>query len=243
VQPLPPNSQSSEKIRAVIALALTLGLISLVSSRPLVAIVLLLLWTATFFPLSRSELAAFAVAAIFFLIQNYVTLKAGLFEFTSKDVLLMPWYEPLMWGFYFTAVKRFIAGRPDEPVGLSWKAVAGLVVTSLVFSVFSKNPSHLLIATLGSTAILFALFHERRDLAYASCMLVLGFVIELFGVSTGLWRYPTSDFLGIPLWFATMWISAGLLGRRFLLPVGQWLATLNGRNGLARESAPDPSRL
>ena len=47
---------------------------------------------------------------------------------------------------------------------------------------------------------------------------------EIFGVSEGLWSYPAPDFLGIPFWSATMWISVGLLGRRFLIPATEWLA-------------------
>jgi uncharacterized membrane protein YoaT (DUF817 family) len=63
-----------------------------------------------------------------------------------------------------------------------------------------------------------------RDVQHALFALALGFVVELFGVSTGLWSYPAPDFLGIPFWFATMWLSVGLLGYRFLFPAATWLA-------------------
>jgi hypothetical protein len=163
------------------------------------------------------------IAAVFFLCQNYVCLKAGIFEFKNKDILLMPIYEPFLWGFYFTAMTRFISVR-KRSFPFEKKSLVGLLATSIAFSVFSRTP-YLFLATLLSTLFLFALFHTRTDIYYAACGLSLGFIIELFGVFAGLWSYPAPDFLGIPYWFATMWISAGLLGCRFLVPLGDWLAS------------------
>jgi len=165
----------------------------------------------------------FVVAAVFFLLQNYASLRAGLFVFRFEDVLLMPWYEPFLWGFYFLSLKRFIGESETAGAGLDWRSVAGLIVTSLAFSVSGPDSRSVLMATAASTALLLALFHTTADLRWAASALVLGFVIELFGVSTGHWSYPAPDVLGMPFWFATMWISVGLLGRRFLLPVSWWL--------------------
>lgn len=213
-----------QRVRVVSGLVLTLALLHFVPNRLLVLFLMTGLWSVLFFPLSRSELVAFTLAALFFLLQNYVCLKAGLFEFQFKDVLLMPYYEPFLWGFYFITLKRAISGVSRDPVTVDARSVAGLVVTSLAFSLFSFDPRVLLVATACSTTFLLVMFHERIDLWYALCALALGFIIELFGVSTDLWSYPTSDFLGIPYWFATMWMSAGLLGRRFLIPASEWLA-------------------
>jgi hypothetical protein len=234
----PPRKQRrrwlvSNRVRhglsVIAAIALTLILLHFVSDRLLTAAILPAVWAAIFFPVTTSEFVMFAVATVFFLIQNYATLRAGVFEFRFKDILLMPYYEPFLWGFYFIAAKRFIAGRADEPVAFEWKAVVGLAVTSVVFSVFAFDNRTLLLASLVSTGVLVAMFHTARDVYYAIFLLVLGFVVELYGVSTGLWRYPASDFLGIPYWFATMWVSAGLLGRRFLLPIAQSTARRLGR--------------
>jgi len=213
-----------QSVRALCGLVLTLALLNFVPNRLLVLFLLLGLWSVLFFPLSRAELAAFALAALFFLLQNYVCLKAGLFEFRFKDVLLMPYYEPFLWGFYFLTLKRAISGVSGDGGAVGAKSVAGLIVTSLAFSLFSFDPRVLLVATACSTTLLLVMFHERIDRWYALCALALGFIIELFGVSTHLWSYPASDFLGIPYWFATMWMSAGLLGRRFLIPASEWLA-------------------
>ena len=218
----------SPKMRAALGLVATLTTLYFVSNRLLTLVPLTLAWIALFFPFTASELIAFLLAALFFFAQNYVCLKAGLFEFKFQDILLMPYYEPPLWGFYFLSMKRFISGFSKDNVVIDWKSVAGLTATSLVFSVFSYDSHTLFIATAGSTAFLLLLFHTTLDAYAALYMLALGLVVELFGVSTGLWSYPAPDFLGIPYWFATMWISVGLLGRRFLFPAAEWLATRTG---------------
>jgi len=216
-------SPIQQRVRAILGLLLTLGLISVISNRPLAAALLAGVWWLIFRPLRASELVLFVLAGLFFLNQNYLSLKAGLFEFRHKDILLMPYYEPLLWGFYFLALKRFVSDA--HPVR-SVTATAGVavVVVSLAFSLFGSNSQLVLIATLCSTLLLLAMFHTGPDICYAGAALTLGLVVELFGVSTGLWWYPAPDFLGIPYWFATMWISVGLLGRRFLIPLAEWLA-------------------
>jgi hypothetical protein len=217
-----------QKLRVVLGLVFTLLVLHFVPNRPLALILLLCGWLVLFWPIRSSEAVAFLVAAAFFTVQNYVCLQAGLFEFRFKDILLMPYYEPALWGFYFLSMKRFVSGAGLDPPPLQWTGVVGTIVTSVMFSVFSGNHQALLVATLCSTAFLFVLFHTRGDVYYATYALILGFIVELFGVSTGLWSYPRPDFLGMPFWFATMWISVGLLGRRFLFPVSAWLAGQRG---------------
>jgi hypothetical protein len=218
------NSQlRNEKIRALVALGCSLAVLYFIPHSLAALAILAALWGAIFYPWRAGELFSFVIAALFFLLQNYVCLKAGIFEFRTKDILLMPYYEPFLWGFYFTALRRFVSGRGGI-FHFKKKCLAGLLATAIAFSVFSGIPSLFLAATVLSTLFLFALFHTKLDLYYAACSLVLGFIIEIFGVSTGLWSYPSPDFLGIPYWFATMWISVGVLGYRFLIPLGEWLA-------------------
>jgi len=214
----------SQKPRVVLGLLFTLAILYFVTNRLLALAVLAAGWSLLFSPLAASELVAFVIAALFFLFQNYVVLKSGLFEFRDKDILLMPYYEPLLWGFYFLSMKRFISGNEKDGVVVDRKSIAGVLVTSVVFSLFTSSSRAILIGTACSTAFLFVLFHTRLDLYYALYALALGIVIEFFGVSTGLWSYPAPDILGIPYWFATMWISVGLLGRRLLIPGSEWLA-------------------
>jgi hypothetical protein len=205
-------------------LPLTLALLYFIPDRLLALILLSIGWYLLFFPFSGSELVAAVLAAGFFLGQNYVCLRAGIFEFRFKDILLMPYYEPALWAFYFVSIKRFVVGRGDDRVVVDKRSVAGLIVTSACFSLFSFNSHALFAATACSTLCLLALFHEKLDVRYALVALAMGFIVEMFGVSTGLWSYPDPDFAGIPLWFATMWMSVGLLGRRFLFPVAEWIA-------------------
>lgn len=214
----------TQKTRVVLALLVTLAGIQFVSNRLVAIAVLAVSWSVLFAPFGAGEVVVFVLASLFFLLQNYVCLRAGLFEFRFKDVLLMPYYEPLLWGFYFISMKRFISGAAKEDVVIDKKSVAGVVLTSVLFSLFSFDSRALFVATACSTAFLFFLFHSKLDLYYAFYGLALGFIIELFGVTTGLWWYPAPDFLGIPYWFATMWISVGLLGRRFLIPASEMVA-------------------
>jgi len=213
----------NQRLRVLSAVVLTGLAVHLIPDRRLTSIVLLVVWWLLFFPLTTTDYLLFPLAAAFFTIQNYVCLKAGLFAFQSHDFLLMPYYEPLLWGFYFISMKRFVFGDAADYAPLDIRSVVGLVVTSIAFSIFSSAPRPLLVATAGSTLLLVTLFHTTSDLACALFALILGFIVELFGVRTGLWSYLAPDFLGIPFWFATMWLSVGLLGRRFAMPAAAWL--------------------
>jgi hypothetical protein len=208
---------------AIIATFLAFYLASYSSS---IQFILLPFWYFIFRPWKKFEGIMVGIATLFFFVQNFLVLKSGGFSFKQQDILLMPWYEPFLWGFYYIVIKRFIADPRAEEVRLDWRAFAGLAVTGLCFSLFSSNSNLLLASTLISTGLLFAFFHEKYDFYYALVALVLGFAVEVFGVTTGLWWYPKPDFLGIPYWFATMWISVGVLGRRFLIPLSCRLANL-----------------
>lgn len=217
-----------DRVLVVAAIATTLLILSIEAlPRPLIAAALPVLWAIVLIPISAADVALFAIAAVFFLVQNYICLKAGLFAFRDKDILLMPYYEPFLWGFYFLTMKRFVSDA-EPPRRIDWKVIVGVAVTSVVFSAFGDDSRRLLVATSGSTLLLLALFHTTADLGFAVYSLALGFVIELFGVSTGLWNYPAPDFLGMPFWFATMWISVGLLVRRFAMPAASWIAAVAG---------------
>lgn len=200
--------------------AATLGILSIVQNTLLAAAILLTLWFFLFRPWTFAEGLIFGISSVFFLVQNYAVLAAGGFSFSHRDILLMPYYEPFLWGFYYLSLKRSI-GEPPGAVRLEAKALFGLILTGAAFSLFGDNSTLLTSASSVSTAALFILFHTRYDFLYALSALLVGLVVELFGVSIGLWRYPEPDFLGIPYWFAPMWLSVGVLGRRFLIPLAE----------------------
>lgn len=203
---------------------ITLLLIHLIPYSYIIPFIILPFWYFAYRPLKRSEMIMFVIASIFIIGQNYSVLKSGGFNFKQKDFLLMPYYEPFMWGFYYLNMKRFISEQADKvrPV-IGFKAFFGLLATGICFSFFSKSSDLLLISTILSTCILLVLFHKTYDIYYGLYALLLGFIIESFGVLTGKWSYPDPDFLGIPFWFATMWISVGILGRRLLIPLSEWI--------------------
>jgi hypothetical protein len=211
------------KLKCILAIIITFVIIHVVEHSSIIPFVLLPFWFFVFRPWNKTEGIIFAIASLFFLMQNYFVLKSGGFYFKHRDILLMPYYEPFLWGFYYITIKRFISESPTISK-MDWKSFLGLAITGLCFSLFSNHSNILLISTLISTGILLTLFHARYDFYYALCALVLGLVTEIFGVSTGLWSYPEPDFVGIPFWSATMWISVGLLGRRFLIPLATWLS-------------------
>lgn len=199
-----------------VALACSLGMIWVVRHSLVLCVLLSVLWFFLFRPLCRREFLLFIVAGIFITIQNYSVLLTGAFTFARQDFLLMPYYEPLLWGFYFLSLKRFF--DRDQGVSLQWPAFLGLGFMSVAFSFFAGTVWHS-VAVFVATGGVLALFHTRQDLAHAAYTLALGFAVELLGVSTGEWSYPDPDFFGIPFWFAPMWISVGLLGRRLLFPL------------------------
>jgi len=205
-----------------LSLFITLGVIHWIDHSLIIPVVLIPLWFMLFRPFDRADVFTFVIATVFIVGQDYSMLSSGGFEFAEQDILLMPYYEPFMWGFYYLNIKRFFSEGGQRP-GLQPRVFVGLVLTVLAFAAFGQSNVSLLTATLVSTGVLLLLFHEPCDLWHAAYALALGFAVELFGVSTGVWSYPEPDFLGMPYWFSTMWISMGILGRRFLFPFSAWL--------------------
>jgi lipoprotein signal peptidase len=212
----------NQKTKSVFSLIITLLLLLLIHNSSILPFLLLPFWLLIYRPFKRPELIMFVIASIFIIGQNYSVLKSGGFTFAQQDFFLMPYYEPFMWGFYYLNMKRFISedtGK-NRPV-LRFKSFLGLAATGICFSFFSQSSDSLLISTIISTCILLLFFHKAYDIYYGLYALCLGFIIELFGISTDLWSYPDPDFLGMPFWFATMWISVGILGRRLLIPLSE----------------------
>lgn len=211
-----------QKAVSLLSLFLTLMVIFFLNHSFLILFVLLPLWFFLFRPLDKIEIIMFIIGSVFIIGQNYWVLKSGGFFFTHQDFLLMPYYEPCMWGFYYLAMKRFI-NESNTPQKIGIKPFSGLLITGLIFSFFSHNSDALIIASLVTTSVLLIWFHQKYDLYYAGVALAIGFIVEVFGVFSGNWVYPDPDILGIPYWFITMWISVGLLARRFLIPLSDWV--------------------
>ncbi len=212
------------RVNTVFQLSLILCILYFNQNSLLILVVLLSLFYFFFRPWDLAKILIFTIATIFFLGQNYAVLKTGGFSFKQQDFLLMPYYEPFLWGFYYLNIKRFFSEQVSDLPLLGIKGFIGLFATGIAFSMFSGSSQSLLIASLISTVFVLVLFHSPLDFAYGGYALFLGLVVELTGVSAGLWSYPAPDFLGIPFWFATMWISVGVLGRHFLYPLSELIA-------------------
>lgn len=217
--------------RGVVAasLALTLLQIAFVESSWLLALVLPLQWVLVLRPIERREWVLFALVGPFFVAQNYMALRSGAFAFRQQDFLLMPWHEPLLWMGWYLHLVRFV-NEPGRSIPLGPGAWFGLLLTVLAFSLFGSDARALTLATSVSCAALLALFHTRADLAYALCAVVLGALVEGVGVGAGLWHYPGSGPVPIPFWSLSMWVSVGLLGRRFAVPLAERLASAGARH-------------
>ena len=199
-------------------LGLTLLAIAFIPGNLWKLVALLVLWLLTFRRFSLPELILFLVASVFFTIMNALSLQQGIFAFRHPDVLGMPYYELVMWGFYLLHTRRMLDGRAPERI--PWPVWLMALLYALAFAAIS-NQSLLLFVTAGLLLIALILFHEPQDLAYTGYMILLGAAIEYTGVYSGQWGYPGEPLGGVPLWFITLWGGVGLLLRRLVLPFVQ----------------------
>ena len=128
---------SDQKSRCLLALIGTLAVIHLIANSLLVTAILLVAWYFLFRPWVKNDIIVFAIASLFFLVQNYLVLKEGGFAFAHQDILLQPYYEPFMWGFYYLNIKRFFS-EPETTVNVGIKALIGLAITGISNEFFRR---------------------------------------------------------------------------------------------------------
>jgi hypothetical protein len=177
---------------------------------------LLVIWALTFRRVTRAESIFFILASLFFTGMNAASLKQNIFAFVEPDVLGMPWYELVMWGFYLLHTRRVLNGpAPQSRTATVW------TLALLYAAAFAAIPDQrlLLIVTAALLGIGLLLFHERRDIAYVVYMVLLGAAIEYTGVYSGQWHYPGNPPGGVPPWFITLWGGVGLFLHRLALPM------------------------
>lgn len=219
-----PTAQvvSSSPLRnAVLQVAVTLTVLAWVPGTITKTAVLLGLWALLFLPLARAELGMIVGVCIFFFGMNASALKQGIFKFHDPDVLGMPFWELVMWGFYLLHVYRFWGGvLPDT----RRRNLTAWVLGLLFSAAFSVITDQLLLfwVTAGLLLLALVIFHDRLDLAYAGHMVLLGAMVEYVGVHSGQWLYPMEFPGGVPPWFITMWGGIGLFFRRLVLP---WMSS------------------
>ena len=205
----------SERLRMLAQIAGSAAILAFAPGNVTKLVAFVIWWAVTFRRLSRRELVAGGAAMLLFTVMDVLTLRQGIFRFNDPDFLLMPCYEPLLWGYLLLHTMRMVGG--EVPPRQTARTLALAALFSAPFLLLT-NPT-LLFAS--STALLLgalALFHEPRDLAYAGYMILVGVLWEHTGVWSGQWSYPGSPFLGVPLWFAPMFGGIGLFARRLVLP-------------------------
>ncbi|HEY3909226.1 MAG TPA: hypothetical protein VGM07_04980 [Stellaceae bacterium] len=176
---------------------------------------MLAIWAAGFRRLRRAELVLMLGVNAIFVVANGGALHNGVFRFDHPDLLGMPAYEFLMWGFYTLHTIRVVGGRPPR-----FQPIATLLLVALFAAAFStiRDPQLLLLVAVAIVAAGLGWFREPADFAYAGYMVAVGAVIEYVGVGTGQWSYPAAPVGGVPLWFVPMWAGVGLFTRRLFLP-------------------------
>lgn len=193
----------------------TLGILAFVPTNLGKLAAFLVWWAITFRTISKPELVMVAVACVFFTAMNALTLQQGIFAFAHPDILLMPYYELVMWGFYLLNTRRMVNG--PAPESRMWQVWALAIIYAAAFGAIPDQQ-----VLFGVTAVLLAvglaLFHEPRDLAYVGYMVLMGGAIEYTGVWSGQWGYPGDPIGGVPPWFITLWGGVGLFLRRLVLP-------------------------
>lgn len=175
---------------------------------------MVVVWAIGFGRVTRAELVLMFGVNLLFMVMNIGALRKGVFHFNSPDVLGMPVYEFLMWGFYTLHTIRFLEGKTPE--GKLWLALVLAVAFSLPFSTISDS-TMLTVVSAAILAVAIGFYHEPMDIAYIIYMIVIGALIEYVGVWSGQWGYPGNPPGGVPLWFITMWGGVGLFTRRLLL--------------------------
>lgn len=206
-------------------LALTAAALGWVPGNPAKLGTMVVIWRLGFGPIAAAEYLMMAAVNLLFVVMNTGALNGGIFRFDHPDVLGMPVYEYLMWGFYTLHTIRFLDG--PAPRGSLILASAAAAAFALPFATITE-PALLLAASATVLAGCFALFREPLDFGYAGYMAAIGALIEYIGVGTGQWHYPGQPYGGVPLWFLPMWAGVGLFTRRLIVPLLQ-----RGRAGRA----------
>lgn len=178
---------------------------------------LLPIWWFSFRGLSFAEIRAFLIINLVFVISDIGAIKNGFFEFTEPDVLGLPAWEFIMWGFYILHAIRLFQDRLPEK--LDKKMIVFAIIFSQTFAVL-KDPQILLGVTIGLVLLTLILTRNLNDVIFCGYFMLMGVLFEWVGLHFGLWSYPERNFQTALVQFVVMWAGAGLYSRHI---VGGWL--------------------
>jgi hypothetical protein len=179
-------------------------------------------WLLTFRRLTGRELILYVAAGVLFTFLDYMTLSQGIFQFTHPDFLLMPCYEPLLWGYLLLHTLHMVngpvpQGRRIVPILWTLAFTAPFLLGESVAVL--KDQVVLFVVTMALLGLGLVIFHERYDFAYVGYFLFVGALWEYVGVWSGQWSYPENPPGGVAPWFIPMWGGVALALRRLLMPL------------------------
>jgi hypothetical protein len=212
--------QLRRQMLGILQLAGTLVIVAFLPSNPGKAVALLGWWALTFGRLSRAEWALFAGGSALFTLLDAAAIRQRAFSFASPDFLGLPWWEPLMWGFYLLHARRMVGAAEADGRGRPGLAAALALVFSAAFMASTDSGLRFAVTAVALAGAL-GFFHSRRDLLGAGYMVLLGAAVEYAGVWSGQWSYADAPAGGVPLWFATMWGAVGLFLGRLAGPLAE----------------------
>ena len=195
-------------IKWPIQFLVTMILSTFIQDNVIKTIILLVFWVISFYPLRKLEFYFFIITSFVFTFSNYGALKNLTFDFTAKDVLLMPYNELFMWGFYCLNAHRFIGVNLTEKI-----QVKKMLIYSILFAIsFSILHDEILLTSIASIILIIALifFRSPRAFKYIIYFLFMGVFVESMGLTFNLWHYPHAKFK-VPLWAPLMWGNIGLI--------------------------------
>lgn len=202
-----------KKSIAAIQLIGTLAILAFVPGNLEKLASVLILWALTFQRPTRKELISFVLINVVFVISDIGAIQNGFFVFSEPDVLGLPYWEFVMWGFYLLHTARLMPATKKLPT--DWKAIALAVVFSLLFGVI-KDRNLLLALTTGVLVLTQVLYREREDFMYNIYLMLMGIAFETVGLYFNLWSYPESAYSTAVVQFVVMWGATGIFFRRIL---------------------------
>jgi hypothetical protein len=113
---------SRTRLRLLFQVLATVATLGWVPGNPAKLMTMVVIWLLGFGRIRAAELVAMAAVNLLFVLMNQAALKQGTFVFDDPDLLGMPAYEFLTWGFYTLHTMRFLNG--PLPQG-RWIIVAG----------------------------------------------------------------------------------------------------------------------
>lgn len=214
------DSKRLQRAVLIVQLIATAATLAFVPGNAAKLAIMLLVWALGFGRITRAELVLMICINAIFVLMDIATLKQGAFRFTAPDLLGLPYYEFLIWGFYALNAIRFVGQEPPQG-SVRW-AIGWVILFALPFALV-RDYRLLFLASGVVLAIGIGCFHKRRDMAFVGYMIAIGAVIEYTGVKSGQWSYGGPTLSGVPLWFVTMWGGVGLFIHRVGLPLIRWL--------------------